>query len=481
MCPTMADIPKPPTSTSSEIATPANIHPPRRSRPRVREVSSRFMSPATSTTKPPPSTPSESKFNSLRRSQTDLRPRFADENRPDTLNRRSVSPVRSAKPRSAVKLFREPNRSDTPVPVMAPTPGRILRQRNWDTAASKHLRINGISSDKNNNNNHIGVSLDDDSEDVSSIDGDCESVKSEPCEITHNNYNSNNSNSNVRFSTPCCRSMESPFVSQEQGTVSNRNGGNEEKGAGLTMKVSVKVARSLNLPPMPPSSCWGKGQGAVEVKKAVKKGSSQVEDVHRVRLMYNRFLQWRFANAKAEASMIAQKMQCEKQLYSLGVKISELRDSVKSKRVEYGILKESRALSTILDDQMPYLDEWSALDNSYSSSLLELSNGLMNVLSQLPLDGNVRADVKEIEESLHSALKATEMIYLQVQSFMPKAEQVESLISDLARVCSGEITLVDECGDLLSKTHLSQVEECSLRGQLMQLHHVKLGRPKDDQ
>lgn len=40
----------------------------------------------------------------------------------------------------------------------------------------------------------------------------------------------------------------------------------------------------------------------------------------------------------------------------------------------------------------------------------------------------------------------------------------------LVELGGGEIAHVEECGDLLSKTHLSQVEECSLIGQLVQLH-----------
>jgi len=38
-----------------------------------------------------------------------------------------------------------------------------------------------------------------------------------------------------------------------------------------------------------------------------------------------------------------------------------------------------------------------------------------------------------------------------------QAEQIDGLISDLARVYSGEVSMVEECGDLLSKAHLSQV------------------------
>ncbi|CAO2838879.1 unnamed protein product [Amaranthus hypochondriacus] len=448
-------------NTKPEIPTPMPTNPPnsRRSRPRVREVSSRFMSPVA---KPPsiiPSTPSDSHISrnhSLRRSNTDFRPpqsRYADENQPDRINRNSVSPVRTtSKPRAAVKLFKEGSRTDTPVPVG--TVQRLVRNRSWDTAAAKLLQSGGIVANEIDRDNDDGTN---------SVDSDCESVKSEQVNHFINGYNNNGG----RGSTPCSKSMEFSFSAHEvPQTV---------KGGQMN-----KVARSLNLPPMPPTIG---GCSRVEGKKVgVKKvGSCQQDDVHRFKLFHNRYLQWRFANAKAEACLKSQKMHSEKQLYSLVVKISELQDSVKSKRVELALLKEAKALSAVLDAQMPCLDEWSSLEEAYSSSLLELTQGLQNISSRLPLIGNVKADVKEINEAMNSALKVAESIGLQVQEFMPKAEQVDVLVSDLARVHNGEITLVHECGDLLYKTHTSQIEECSLRGQLMQFQKCSFNRSQEVQ
>lgn len=50
-----------------------------------------------------------------------------------------------------------------------------------------------------------------------------------------------------------------------------------------------------------------------DVKKG-KKGASYIEDAHHLRLLYNRFLQWRFANARAEAVLYIQKVTAEVQL-----------------------------------------------------------------------------------------------------------------------------------------------------------------------
>ena len=66
------------------------------------------------------------------------------------------------------------------------------------------------------------------------------------------------------------------------------------------------------------------------------------------------------------------------------------------------------------------------------------------------------------------------MIGLQIQNFMQKAEETESLVSELARVSGGEKALVEECGDLLMKTYISQVTEWSLRGQMIQMHQNNL-------
>ncbi|XP_027339672.1 protein ENDOSPERM DEFECTIVE 1-like [Abrus precatorius] len=88
------------------------------------------------------------------------------------------------------------------------------------------------------------------------------------------------------------------------------------------------------------------------------------------------------------------------------------------------------------------------------------------------MSGNVRVDVKELGEALNSALTMMETMISNIQRFMPKAEETDISISELARVAGGERALIGECGYLLSKTYKSQVEECSLRGQLIQLHSI---------
>ncbi|KAM1652926.1 hypothetical protein ACFXTN_005328 [Malus domestica] len=158
----------------------------------------------------------------------------------------------------------------------------------------------------------------------------------------------------------------------------------------------------------------------------------------------------------------------DRTLYSLAVKIAELYDSVKRKRIELGILQRTKTLSTILEAQIPYLDQWFSLEGDYSVSLAEATQALLNASVQLPSSGSVRANLRELEEALSSAIEVMDIIVFHVHRSLPKAEDTEHLISELARVIGGERALIEECGNLLSKTYTTQVEEWSLRSQIIQ-------------
>ncbi|KAK4339478.1 hypothetical protein RND71_040940 [Anisodus tanguticus] len=257
-----------------------------------------------------------------------------------------------------------------------------------------------------------------------------------------------------------------------------RTANNENSSSWLSLKQNDMFASipsrpffkmgSLNLPPHPTSNKLGP-----DARKG-RKGFSDQGDVHSLKLLYNHYLQWRFANAKAEASMHSQRQASERGLYSFAHQLSDLRKSVNQKRAELGFLRRIKALSTIVESQLPCLEEWDKLEEDYSTSLSGTTDALRNCSLRLPIVGEVQVDIRELGEALSSSTKVMEMISLQIQNFMQKAEETESLISELARVSGGEKALVEECGDLLLKTYISQVTEWSLRGQMIQMHRNNL-------
>ncbi|GAA0154011.1 hypothetical protein LIER_12114 [Lithospermum erythrorhizon] len=247
--------------------------------------------------------------------------------------------------------------------------------------------------------------------------------------------------------SPCSRSLDF------------RNGDNMSSRS--VLKTGV-----LPLPPHPKL-------GSLDSRRGGKKGGQQ-EDANAFKLMHNHLLQWRFANAKAEASIQAQKTEAERQLYSLGSNIAGLRDSVERKRIELARLQRITILSTILQGHMPDLDRWSDLEEDYSSSLSGMTNALLNASLRLPIGSEIRqVDVTELREVLDSASKVVESIGSQIQSFIPQADELDGLSSEVARVAAGEKALVEECGSLTLKLHSSHVNEWSLRGHLIQLKGTK--------
>lgn len=505
-------------------------------RPRVREVSSRFMSPAVSSVQ-----------RRSRHQQSEVDPlSTADENRlvensetPFPFGSQCKSNVVNTtttiqRKQRAVKLFKEnggggrveqqpphPSKScsgrigngftspylrpDTPTLTVSSRYRLTPHQRSASmnaTAAAKLLQASGMSAgsqsstansfkgnvgsphketnsmsgdtssvcsdDENHSNSEVNCSIQSLPEFRSSVlEGDM--LPTAPArsvdEKTGNKGTVRSSGDNLKYpTTPFSRSLNMSLSGSEH-LLNHSVRGSEKQVTSLVKHYtnSAKVG-GFCLPPVAPCPKPG-----TDTKKG-KKGSSHQEEVHSLRLLYNRHLQWRYANAKAESSMEAQQRESEKALYSLALKISEFRDSVNLKRLEVQLLQRAKTLLTLLEPQIPYLDEWSTLEEEYSVSLTEATEALLNASVQLPVGGNVKADAREVGEAINSAMKLMESIVFHVQRFMSKVEETDMSISELARIVGGERALIGECGSSLARAYKSQVEECSLRSQLMQIH-----------
>ncbi|XP_027931567.1 LOW QUALITY PROTEIN: protein ENDOSPERM DEFECTIVE 1-like [Vigna unguiculata] len=460
-------------------APPLPPPPPHQRRPRVREVSSRFMSPAVQ-----------------RRPRTDPDSAAADENS-ETPFPMGCSVSQRKQPQRSLKLFKENNNGHEQVPPHpskscsgrigsgnstpcvsrpgTPTPSvyvssryRLSQQHHSNhhhhrfangmaSAAEKLMQASGLNQAKPNaacSSDDSGVNCS-----VQSLpELDRDMLLQSNLSVGEIIGGSNSGDLKFRHPSPLSRSVNLPSSGTEKqppSSVSKQHGnGNQLAKSG-----------GLSLPPVPPQSL----KPAVDVRRG-KKGSGHQEDVHSLRLLYNRYLQWRFANAKGHTTMKAQQVESQKVLYSQAMKISEMRESVNKKRIELEFLRRSKTLTSILEAHIPYLDEWSTMTEEYSVSITETIQALVNASVQLPVGGNVRVDVREVRDALNSALKMLETMISNIQRFVPKAEEIDISISELARIAGGEKALVGECGDLLSKTYKSQVEECCLRSQQIQLH-----------
>ncbi|KAJ7966542.1 QWRF motif-containing protein 2-like [Quillaja saponaria] len=199
-----------------------------------------------------------------------------------------------------------------------------------------------------------------------------------------------------------------------------------------------------------------------------KIGENRIVDAHFLRLLYNRLLQWRFVNAKEDASLSAQKLNAEKSLYNAWVTTSKLSESVRAKRTELQLLWQHFKLISILKEQMIYLEDWALLDHEYSSSLSEATEALRASTLRLPVVGGAKANVLKVKDAICSAVDVMQAMASSICLLLPKVADINSLVLELSNVSAKECLLLHQCNDLLSMIASMQVTECSQKTHILQ-------------
>ena len=117
--------------------------------------------------------------------------------------------------------------------------------------------------------------------------------------------NVNGAESSKFSASPFSRSLNLTPSSSDQSLFHSIK--TSEKLASVLSKPHTNSMKngSIYLPPLPP--CTKPGTDARKGRKV----SGHQEDVHSLKLLHNHYLQWRFANAKAEATMQAQRRETE--------------------------------------------------------------------------------------------------------------------------------------------------------------------------
>ncbi|KAL2324267.1 hypothetical protein Fmac_023325 [Flemingia macrophylla] len=177
-------------------------------------------------------------------------------------------------------------------------------------------------------------------------------------------------------------------------------GSSPSRGIPSPARVRSTVASSIN-------SGSGNTPSILSFSADVRRGKigeDRIFDAHTLRLLYNRYVQWRFVNARADATFMVQKLNAERHLWNAWVTISELRHSVILKRIKLLLLRQKLKLTSILKGQISYLEEWALLDRDHSNSLLGATEALKASTLRLPVVEKATADVPNLKDALGSAV-----------------------------------------------------------------------------
>ncbi|XP_021892352.1 QWRF motif-containing protein 2 [Carica papaya] len=210
---------------------------------------------------------------------------------------------------------------------------------------------------------------------------------------------------------------------------------------------------------------------SVDIRRG-KIGEDRILDAHMLRLLYNRYLQWRFVNARADATCMLQRLGAEKNLWNAWVTMSELRHSVTLKRIKLLLLRQKLKLTSILRGQMVYLEEWALLDRDHSSSLSGATEALRASTLRLPVVGKATADIQNLKDAVGSAVDVMQAMASSICLLSSKAEETNSVMAELVNVTAKEKIMLEQCKDFLSTLAAIQVKDCSLRTHVLQLSRV---------
>ncbi|CAN7019157.1 hypothetical protein BRARA_F00340 [Brassica rapa] len=203
-----------------------------------------------------------------------------------------------------------------------------------------------------------------------------------------------------------------------------------------------------------------------------KIGEDRVMDAHLLRLLYNRYLQWRFVNARTEYTLMVQRLNAEKNLWNAWVSISELRHSVTLKRIKLLLLRQKLKLASILRGQMGYLEEWSLLDRDHSSSLSGATEALKASTLRLPILGKTVVDIQDLKHAVSSAVDVMQAMSSSIFSLTLKVDEMNSVMVEAVNVTAKEKVLLERCQGFLSRVAAMQVTDCSMKTHIIQLRPI---------
>ncbi|AQL08933.1 Protein SNOWY COTYLEDON 3 [Zea mays] len=241
---------------------------------------------------------------------------------------------------------------------------------------------------------------------------------------------------------------------------------------------------------------------AAEVRRA-KKGENRIEEAHRLRLLDNRYLQWRCINARTDATLLVQSFTAEEHVkkfpswgpqdfglacYVYGYCIGRLGwicarklSTVHGKKYQDCVTmsvpkgadssfksKNSSCLLFLGGRQMSFLEDWSHIEKHHSSALSAAIKALKASTLRLPVVDGAKADALAVKEAVNSAVDVMNTMTSSICNLLSKVEGTSSVVSELSKLATQEQMLLDQSKDLLSTVAAIHVKNCSLQTHMLQ-------------
>ncbi|KAM0059074.1 putative QWRF family protein [Helianthus debilis subsp. tardiflorus] len=283
-----------------------------------------------------------------------------------------------------------------------------------------------------------------------------------------------------RCISPSISMHNSPKGSKVKRTM--KRGGSLSKTS-LEMEWESSPSRSLGSPLFssskpPTSSVKGRknllhiGLDLIKGKKGGSKlqsplgsdtGTNNMENVHRLRLMQNSLMQWRYVNARAEHVHESLAAQSENKLFCGTESVAKLRESVIQKRLQVQKEKQEVKLSLILHSQIKMLEAWGDIERRHMLDVSVIKDYLHAVVCTIPLIEGAKVDLESATMAFEDTSHMVASIQSMLSSVSPTAHETMVTLSELADVVTQEKLLLEECFEHLEIISTLEIQERNLR------------------
>ncbi|KAK9082174.1 hypothetical protein Syun_031623 [Stephania yunnanensis] len=199
------------------------------------------------------------------------------------------------------------------------------------------------------------------------------------------------------------------------------------------------------------------------------KHGSVGEDAHLLRLLYNRFLQWRYVNARALALDATKKSQAQGTLLNAWANLSTLKSSVVLKHIHFNKQKLELKLNSILCSQIQNLEAWGDMERQHTCAVSTTKDSLNSIVCRVPLKDGAKVDTQMASVALRNATDLSASMKTMLIDFSPTAQKTSALLSELAEVVAREKSLLVECLEMIELVSALEMQERSLKCNIIQL------------
>nr|XP_004240243.2 QWRF motif-containing protein 7 [Solanum lycopersicum] len=251
-------------------------------------------------------------------------------------------------------------------------------------------------------------------------------------------------------------------------------------GRPLPIVPKSPSSRKLKMDTSKDVSDSGGGRGGVTgvLKYFKQKKVSPIleEDFHQYRLVNNRLIQWRFVNARVEASMAAIKRVAQKKMFNVWLRISIMRNFTAEKKIEVQKMKHDIKINKIMNSQNCLLREWQRLELKNSEAVGRVARKLSAISLCLPLVDGAEAKVMSIYDAMISAEEVMDGIQDFIMNMQWQVEQSCYFLTQLIVILKQEEEFLEELESHLKTVNSLEVEEETLRVHCIQLAKERMTR-----